>query len=82
MVNVLKMGKPSQKYVGFYVPFLGRVFAFKYDRSGKLYGFFVKYSPLVSSVSYTGCCIVTCPTFCQNIMFHPQKDFMAMAPSL
>jgi hypothetical protein len=39
-------GYLSQKYVGFHAPFLGRVFAFKYDRSGKVAGFFVKYSPL------------------------------------
>jgi hypothetical protein len=36
-------GKP---YVGFRAPFLERVFAFKYDRSGKVYASFVKYSPL------------------------------------
>ena len=46
MGNTLQMGNPSQKYVGFHAPFLGRVFAFKYDRSGKVAGFFVKYSPL------------------------------------
>ena len=37
---------PSQNFVGFHAPFLGRVFAFKYDRSGRVNGFFVKYSPL------------------------------------
>jgi hypothetical protein len=44
--NALQMGNTSQKYVGFHAPFLGRVFAFKYDRYGKVYRFFVKYSPL------------------------------------
>jgi hypothetical protein len=39
-------GYPSQKYFRFHAHFLGRVFAFKYDHSGKVYGFFVKYSPL------------------------------------
>jgi hypothetical protein len=46
MGNTLQTGNPSQKYVGFHAPFLGRDFAFKKDRSGKIYGFFVKYSPL------------------------------------
>jgi hypothetical protein len=49
--NALQMGDPFQKYVGFLAPFFGRVFAFKYDWSGKVYGFFVKYSPLLATRS-------------------------------
>jgi hypothetical protein len=45
-VNALQMGKPSQKNVGFHAPYLGRVPELKYNLSGKVYGFFVKYSPL------------------------------------
>ena len=43
MENALQMVSPSQKYVGFHTPFWGRVFVFKYYRSGKVYVFFVKY---------------------------------------
>jgi hypothetical protein len=42
------MGKPFKKYVGFHAPFWGRVIELKYDLSGKVYGFFVKYSPLTN----------------------------------
>ena len=35
------------KYVAFHALILGRVCAFENDSSGKVYGFFVKYSPLV-----------------------------------
>jgi hypothetical protein len=48
MGNTLQMGNPSQKCVEFHASCLGRVFAFKKDHSGKVYGFFVKYSPLKS----------------------------------
>jgi hypothetical protein len=47
---MLKDRKPFPEYVGICRisrGFLGRVLAFKYDRSGKVYGVFVKYSPLV-----------------------------------
>jgi hypothetical protein len=41
------MEKPFKKYVGFHAPFLGRVSELKYDHSGKVYGFFMKYSSLL-----------------------------------
>jgi hypothetical protein len=50
MGNTLQMGNPSQKYVEFHASFLGRVFHLKKDRSGKVYGFFVQYSPLEISM--------------------------------
>jgi hypothetical protein len=50
MGNALQMGNPCKKYVGFHAFFLGRVFPFKCDRSGKVHGFFVKYSPLVATL--------------------------------
>ena len=37
------------KYVAFHALILGRVCAFENDSSGKVYGFFVKYSPLSPS---------------------------------
>jgi hypothetical protein len=49
-----QIGNASKKYVGFHVTFLGRVFAFKKDHSGKVYGFYVIYSPLRIDEPY--CC--------------------------